>query len=128
MGGREIVQGIWCVTASMRKTGRFGIEKTSLEDSIARVLYIMNLGNLIRTITLTRGTEEAYGTYPDCLIGGRGKILYGAVDAKQQKRHNVTVGLCLELLQKDARLPRVTPKKQNIRFRLKKQAVVSKHS
>ena len=61
-----VVNGIY------EETRRLELKRASPEDSMAGVLYYYEMGKLIRTHNLTRGTEEASELYPDLSYWGKG--------------------------------------------------------
>ena len=69
---QEIVQEYGVVNGIYEETRRLELKRTSPEDSMAGVLYYYEMGKLIRTHNLTRGTEEASELYPDLSYWGKG--------------------------------------------------------
>lgn len=69
---QEIVEEYGVVNGVYEETRRLELKWTSPEDNMAGVLYYYEMGKLIRTHNLTRGTEEASELYPDLSYWAKG--------------------------------------------------------
>lgn len=69
---QEIVEEYRVVNGIYEETRRLELKRTSPEDSTSGVLYYYEMGKLIRTHNLTRGTEEASELYPDLAYWSKG--------------------------------------------------------